>query len=293
MNLFPLFLILLSSVMHAGWNALARRGGGEVTASYFSLSLLTILAVGAVPAIWCEVRNAMISREAWILLVSSGVCCGVYLIALSKAYKREELNVAYPIARAIPVVLVGISDIFFHRPPTILGWIGMFVVVIGCLVVALRREPPFRFSTLLGPSTIALLGAALGTTGYSILDNVAAELIVAGPKAAAVYCYFFFAVGISVYLLGSRQSLPGRDQIKREFVPVLTGAALNFGAYWLVLWAYQLTSRAGYVVACRQFSIVIGVLMAAVFLRERVSILRWLAVGSITIGLVILSVWGK
>ncbi len=279
--------------MHAGWNALARRGGGEATTAYFSYSLLTILTVGAVPAIWYEARNAMIPREAWILLAGSGFCCGVYFIALSKAYTREELNVAYPIARAIPVVLVGISDIFFHRPPSFLGWIGMIVVVIGCLVVALRRETPFLFSTLLGPSTIALLGAALGTTGYSILDNVAAELIVAGPKAAAVYCYFFFAVGIFVYLLVTGKGLLRRNNIKIGFFPVLAGAALNFGAYWLVLWAYQLTIRAGYVVACRQFSIVIGVIMAAAFLREKVPIHRWLAVGIITIGLVILSVWGK
>ena len=293
MSLFPLILVLLSTVMHAGWNVLARRGGGEAVARHFSQILIVTVALGAVPAIWLQIRSPLIPAEAWLLLVASGICCGVYYVALAKAYAHEELNVAYPITRAIPVIFVGIFDVFLNQAPSFLGWGGMIIVVTGCIVVALRSGGSLSLSTVFGPSTLPLLGAALGTTGYSVLDKAAAELIVAGPISAAVYCYFYLAAGACVHLIATREAMFGKSPLRAGFLPVLTGAVLNFGAYWLILWAYQMSSRAGYVVACRQFSIVVGVLMAVAFLKERVPLHRWIAVGSITAGLVILSVWGE
>jgi drug/metabolite transporter (DMT)-like permease len=47
-----------------------------------------------------------------------------------------------------------------------------------------------------------------------------------------------------------------------------------FGAYWLILWSYQLAFHASYVVALRQLSIVIGVALGAWFLREAAPLLR-------------------
>ena len=50
--------------------------------------------------------------------------------------------------------------------------------------------------------------------------------------------------------------------------PALAGF-LNFASYWLVLWVYQVTEHTSYVVAFRQFSIVIGAIGAFIIYKER------------------------
>jgi drug/metabolite transporter (DMT)-like permease len=66
-------------------------------------------------------------------------------------------------------------------------------------------------------------------------------------------------------------------------------ALFIFGAYWLVLWAYQLSPYASYISALRQFSIVIGVVAAAVILHEPARGLRIGAALVIASGIVCIS----
>ena len=61
------------------------------------------------------------------------------------------------------------------------------------------------------------------------------------------------------------------------------------GAYTLVLWAYQLSERASYVVALRQFSIVLGVAAGAVLMRERAPVVRIGAALVIVAGIALVS----
>jgi drug/metabolite transporter (DMT)-like permease len=58
-----------------------------------------------------------------------------------------------------------------------------------------------------------------------------------------------------------------------------------FIAYWLILWSYQLAAQASYVVALRQFSIIIGVVLGALFLHEAAPVLRLSAACIIVIGM--------
>ena len=74
--------------------------------------------------------------------------------------------------------------------------------------------------------------------------------------------------------------------------PVLA-AICNFSSYWLVLWAYQLSRHAGYVVAFRQFSIVIGVAVAFVAYKESGVFVRIVGVVLITAGLIIVGLFGN
>ncbi len=75
-------------------------------------------------------------------------------------------------------------------------------------------------------------------------------------------------------------------------MPIIA-SVFNFGAYWLVLWVYQLASRASYIVAFRQFSIVVGVVLAFFIYKEKGVKVRLTAVLIITTGLVIIGLWGK
>ena len=87
----------------------------------------------------------------------------------------------------------------------------------------------------------------------------------------------------------TKRAVSGPDVCWR--IPAVAGG-LCFFAYWLVLCAYQMTARASYVVAFRQFSIVIGVMAALVFLNEPGKIVRFVGAIVITAGLVVLKLFG-
>ena len=77
-----------------------------------------------------------------------------------------------------------------------------------------------------------------------------------------------------------------------KFSSSLLGAALNFGSYWMVLWAYQLVRRASYIVTFRQFSIVLAVVVAFAVYKERGVAVRITAALLITAGLLLIGLFG-
>ena len=70
------------------------------------------------------------------------------------------------------------------------------------------------------------------------------------------------------------------------------GALLGFGAYWLILWAYQLSPFASYNVAFRQLSIIIGAILGFVLFKEKGIYVRITGAILITAGLILIALWG-
>jgi drug/metabolite transporter (DMT)-like permease len=284
-------LVLLSAFMHAAWNLLARRHG-NVEACIWRLQL-TVVVAGFLPACVALVTLRCIPPLAALCLLGSGTSCAFYYVCLARGYETGDFTTVYPAARALPVLLVGVGDALRGRPPTGTGWIGMALVAFGCLIVPLSSLRDIRLRHYLRPASLWILLTATGTVGYSLFDKVGTEAIPRGPLPAAVYCYLFFAVAAAAYL-------PLRYAVLRRGLkstaggwrlPALAGL-LGFLAYWLVLWAFQMTARASYVVAFRQFSIVIGVALALLLLNEPGKSVRFTGALIITAGLILLKALG-
>jgi drug/metabolite transporter (DMT)-like permease len=289
MNGAAILMVLTSTVMHAGWNLLAQRGHSQV--AFFRRMLVLIAIAGLVPWTLGQWFVDPLAPKVWACAVSAGVCSGIYCLGLALAYEQAEFTVVYPVARSLPILALGIIDVLRSRHPTLLGWVGMSFVACGCFAAPLRAWSDFAWSRYANRASLAMLLASLGTVGYSLIDKIAAEAIQQGPASAAVYGYVLFVV-IWVTFAGTLRlsRRPGSPSVLPAWPTAGLGAVLCFCAYWLVLWAYQITERVSYVVAFRQFSIVIGVGLAVLLLKEHPSTLRVLATVLITIGLVMIAV---
>jgi uncharacterized membrane protein len=174
-----------------------------------------------------------------------------------------------------------------------MGWLGMMLVVLGCVFVPLRSFRDLSLRPYWNRASLWMLLTALGTVGYTLLDKMASEIVDPGPATAARYEYAFLLVALGIYAAGMRMFRADEAQANTVgWIRPALAAILNFGAYWLVLWAYQLSERAGYVVAFRQFSIVIGVILAFAIFKESGRTVRLSGTALITAGLVIIGVWG-
>lgn len=292
MNSFTVTLVLVSTLMHAGWNLMARRYKAE-PGQFFSKMLLVIASVGLVPATVSEILTHSLNLMAWLCVMGSGFCCGVYFFCLSRAYAGSDFTTVYPVARALPVFLVGLGDVFRGRYPTEFGWIGMLMVISGCFLAPLYSFRDFHVSSYFNRQSLWILLTALGTVGYTLFDKVASEVILQGPATAARYGYVFFLFSYLAY--GTLLRVFDRHENLSNSLgwgTAIFAACMNFGAYWLVLWAYQLSQRASYIVAFRQFSIVIGVILAFAIFKEKGVVTRLAGTLMISSGLLLIGLWG-
>jgi len=166
---------------------------------------------------------------------------------------------------------------------------GLVLVFAGCLALA-GREGLRNFRNLKHGVVWAVF-SALATAIFTALDKTASENMTPGVAHAGLYGFLlylgaFLTLNLFLKLRGKSQPL---NLVNTWRWPAL-GSFCDFGGYWLVLIAFQLTSRASYVYAFRQIGILIGVGAAMVLHEEeRARPIRLPAAIAITAGLVLIA----
>jgi drug/metabolite transporter (DMT)-like permease len=289
---FVILLVLTSTFMHAGWNLLARFDRSE--RAFYHKMLVTTITIGFLPAAVSEWLNRSLTPLAWACVFGSGSCAGLYLYFLGRAYESSDFTIVYPVARSLPVIFVAFGDVLRGRYLTEIGWLGIVLVTSGCVLVPLRSFSDISLKKYFNRSSLWMLFAAMGTVGYTLLDKLAAEVVQQGPATAARYGYIYFTISFLPYsamLHFAGVKRPENDRLGWKLA--VPAAMLSFGAYWLILWAYQLNPHASYIVAFRQFSIVIGAIMAFIIYKEQGVVMRLAGALLITTGLVLIAGWGR
>jgi drug/metabolite transporter (DMT)-like permease len=289
MSILAVTLIFISTFMHAGWNLML----GSQRDSYISLRiLLVITAVGLGPALVVEFLGNRFPVQVWGYLALASISQACYYLGLSKGYQSGDFTTVYPVARALPVLLLAGVDVALGNAPSSVAWLGMILVSLGCIAAPLESMRDFAVACYYNRTMMWIIFTALSTIGYTVADNAAAGLLEPGPWAAAHYGIFEFsasALAFWLILKGLRQPT-GDSRGWQGWKWPIVGALAVFGAYWLVLWSYQLVVRTSYVVALRQFSIVVGVAIGTFLFREpapalRISASLMIAAGVACIGL--------
>lgn len=287
-----IILVLLSTFLHAGWNLLV---GAQQRTSYMLLRIILVIAlVGLGPALAAEFFGSPFPAAIWPYLLATGLFQSVYHFGLAQGYRNGHFTVVYPVARALPILLVAFIDILRGHPPSAIAVVGMVLVLVGCTVTPLESLRTIRLAYYWNRTMVWIVVTALGTVGYTAVDNAAAELVGSGPTTAARYGIYEFAITALFYWLilkAARHPLNGPGGWQGWKLPAM-GAVGFFGAYWLILWSYQLSAQASYVVALRQFSIVIGVVVGAILFKEPAPGLRISASLAIVAGIALIALAG-
>jgi drug/metabolite transporter (DMT)-like permease len=272
-------LLLMAAVAHASWNVLGKRG--TPSAAFFLMAnLAAMLGLSCLGVIyWHAVRS--VPRVVWFMLAMSGLCLATYFIGLSQAYRLGHLSIAYPLARAMPVLLVAAFNFLIGRGEQIgkVALAGMVLVGIGCVMLPMRRFREIRLANYLHASSAMALVAALGTCGYSLIDSEALRRLrefgptsIGAGRIAGVYLLLETAatsLALSAYvMLSPAERLAWRRLGWRGAISATAAAALIAAGYGLALAAMAFVSNVSYVVAFRQVSIPMGAALGIVLLKE-------------------------
>lgn len=290
MTPLPFLLIGISAFVHAGWNLLAHSRRSDAT--LFLRATIVTGIIGILPALAAEWLGPAFPLQVWGLLALTGIFQALYYLGLTMGYRSGDFTVIYPLARALPVLFLAFIDMARGRMPAPLGWLGMGLVFAGCALVPLESLRVVSFARYRNRAFIWVLVTALGTVGYTTIDKIAAEALPPGPASAARYAIFEAIASIPYLWLALRlagERIGAAHGIREWRWAAFAGVFIT-GAYFLVLWAYQLSPFASYISALRQFSIVIGVAAAALLFHEPARGLRIGAALVIAVGIVCITV---
>ena len=269
-------MMIGSGAAHAMVNALLKSGDDKMSSRAlidgFS-ALITLPGVFLLP----------LPSHAWVWLATSGAIHLVYLISLFLAFESAVLLVAYPLMGGLaPMLASAVAVGLLHEPITPMIGLGVGFVCVGLMVAAFGRNLDRR---ALGWSL--LTGASIAL--YTVAD---AQGVRAAPSAPSYIVWIFLIDGGLIAVLfalwrGPRFILAARS----EWRAGLIAGSLSVVSYGAALWAFRLGGIPR-LAALRETSVLFGVIIAIVFLKERATPARLASAALIGAGAVVLVVSG-
>ena len=298
MSITAAILLIISAATHAGWNFISKK---EHPTQAFYLVANTMGVMCVLPVLFYYRHQIdLILPAVWLYAVMSGFFLAAYLEALAGSYRNGDISIAYPLARALPVLFVFGFTLFSDQSKPLGVWfiLGAVLVVGGCIILPLKALRDFQISNYKNLCVVLAVLAAVGISGYTVTDDIALRHLreLSEKPFAPIEGTLIYMVleGISCSLWQSLFVLL-QSRERANFTDVLhnyKGAAATTGigiylTYGLVLMSMNFVTNVSYVAAFRQLSIPIGALLGMALLREPRYNPKIIAVVMIFIGLIL------
>ena len=256
-----LALVVCAAVLHATWNALAKRAEHPFAFLWSSVSLATLLLLPI--GLWRLVAEPAPASGVPFVAASVGIHA-LYFWALGRSYRYGDFSRVYPMARGLGVALVPLIALpVFGERLSWLGSLGVGLVVLGIVGLSRNRSETRRSTASIGASTVWALVTGVTIASYSLVDKAGVARLHPMPYIALM------GLGLSLVLsplvLANRAALA--HEWRRRWGTILVASAMNLTSYLLVLFAFRL-SKVGYVVASRELSILFSAFIGSLWLGE-------------------------
>lgn len=264
----PALMMIASGSIHAVVNAIVKSGRSKMAsraATDGTSALLLLPGVLLVP--W--------PSGAWPWLGLSTLVHCLYLLALVKAYEHADFSAAYPVLRGTaPLVTALVTIGVLGEGASMLEIAGIACLGGGILTLAIGRHldrASLGWALLTGVCTAA----------YTVAD---AHGVRAAPTVMSYVVWCFVLMGSTIV---AQFALMTKGAVFADMAaawkPCAVAGVLSIVTYGLALYALSLGPTAP-LAALRETGMVTALVIAVVFLKERVTASRVLAVLGILAG---------
>jgi drug/metabolite transporter (DMT)-like permease len=279
---FVLFAVLFGALLHATWNALIKAQPDKFLAA-------TLVAVGAgIIALPIMAILPAPPVAAWPYIAASSVIHVGYFALVAFAYRSADLGVAYPLTRGTaPPLTALLAFLLVGETLGLNQWLSIAAIAAG--IVALSADALLR-GGLTRNTAIAAFANAGVIVVYTLVDGLGARAADSGP----VYVAWMLA-GTALLLLVWMLAARGASFIRafrKEWLFALGTGGLSLVSYAISLWAMTI-APIGLVAALRETSVLFGALIGTIFFGESFGPKRWLALGLIVAGIIVLRLSGS
>ena len=291
-------LLILSAVTHAGWNFISKKQHPTLSFYLTANNVGVLLVLPILFPFWDKL--SLIPAFVWICLNFSGFFLAAYMAALAGAYRSGDMSIAYPLARAFPIIFVTVITMILGLGKTLSVWFifGAALIVAGCITVPIRSHRNLQIRDYMNLCCLLSVLAAVCISGYTLIDHEALACLrnlpgrPFGPMGATLVYMALEAIICSVWkgiwVIASQREREAFFVVIRDYkmAAAITGIGIYL-TYGLVLASMNYVTNVSYVAAFRQLSIPLGALMGIVFLNEPPHRAKIFGVLSIFVGLVI------
>ena len=254
MSLFVFAVVLAAALLHAAWNAIVKAGGDKLLTTIMVTTAAAVLAAALLPFLRAP------AMASWPFVVASALFQITYFLLVARTYQIADMSQAYPLMRGTAPLIVALVSVFLLGDAlSPIAWFGVIGICLGIFSIALGSNLKDRKGVYL-----ALLNA-LVIAAYTLIDGIGVRRS-AAPAAYTLWVFLLTGLPFALWAMTTRRSafLP---YLHRHWRVGIAGGIGTTASYGLALWAMTLAPVA-VVAALRETSILFGIVIAALILKE-------------------------
>jgi len=269
--------VILAAFLHAVWNAMVKKEEDK----YISL---TAVVLGHVPiSIVVIFFTSTLSIQSVPYIFISALFLTGYEWCLLSAYRLEDYTKVYPIARGTaPIFIVILSLLLFNLDISKIDLMGILVISFGIFILGFQNIKNFKNYS----AVLYAIATGLFISCYSITDGYGGRAS-NSPLNYTAWLLILNAVIFPILLIIMNK--PG--VVKKVFNEgkkiFFIGGTLSYIVYGTIIWAFT-QAPVPIVAALRETSIIFALLIGALFLKEKLNLLKIATVLTIFFGVILL-----
>jgi len=274
MSLDVFAVIMLGAVLHATWNAVVKGGGDKLLTTCMITSVASLMALAVIPFL------PLPARESWPFIGASVILQVLYFVLVASTYRIADMSQTYPIMRGTaPLLVAAVSVLLLAEPLSVAAWAGIAIISSGILSMAVAPSGGQRKGLVL-----ALVNAGV-IAGYTLVDGLGVRKSGA-PAAYTLWIFLLTGIPLAAWALAAKRTVFGQYCVRYWRQGVIGGLG-TVASYGLALWA-MMAAPIATVSALRETSILFGVVISALVLKEHLTRVRVIAACIIAAGAMVL-----
>lgn len=273
MSLLVFSLVILSAILHAVWNLIIKKN------THVKANMLAVVIGHLPPAGIFLALFGLPNSESFPHLMFSVFLHLGYFWCFMTAYNNGEFSKIYPIARgSAPLIVLIISVLFLGVQISSINIVGIVLISLGILLLGIKAKRGYK-----GLNLAILTG--LFTALYSINDSIG---VVKSGNALLYFSLLSVAVPmLFAFFMAIYEPKNFQLVFTENKKSIIIGGNTGFFSYVIILWAFSQANVAE-VAALRETSILFGLLIGALLLKERITIKILSAGVTVCLGIIIL-----
>lgn len=283
-------LFAFASAFFAGVTSILAKIGVKDVDSHVATAIRTIIVLIfswiMVFVIGSQSTIVNIDGKTFLFLILSGLSTGGSWLCYFKALQLGDVNKVVPIDKSSTILTMILAFIFLNEKITINMVIGMIGIAIGTYLMIQKKEKAEKIVKGKAWLIYALLSALFASL-TSILGKVGIENVESNLGTAIRTIVVLVMAWIIVFATKKQRDIKKIDKRSLIFL-ILSGVAT--GASWLCYYKALQDGLASIVVPIDKLSILVTVLFAYIFLKEKLSKKSLLGLILIIVGTLLLLV---
>ena len=283
-------LFAFASAFFAGVTSILAKIGVKDVDSHVATAIRTIIVLIfswiMVFIIGSQSTIVNIDGKTFLFLILSGLSTGGSWLCYFKALQLGDVNKVVPIDKSSTILTMILAFIFLNEKITINMVIGMIGIAIGTYLMIQKKEKAEKIVKRKAWLIYALLSALFASL-TSILGKVGIENVESNLGPAIRTIVVLVMAWIIVFATKKQRDIKKIDKRSLIFL-ILSGVAT--GASWLCYYKALQDGLASIVVPIDKLSILVTVLFAYIFLKEKLSKKSLLGLILIVVGTLLLLV---